>query len=193
MSLPHLPAGVPALHSDLLSPITPEVTMKPSPLSLVTLWLFALSATSYASDLQVVVQCPSTVKAGAPLDVQVQIYNETCWEQDISSGMVMMFSNAGQTLGTIKILGPWPKLNRGWTVPAATCQDGYFSSRYGSPGVSVRKTVRIVGAVPRDKSLNTLVEAMYSVTMRSQGSIIGSLIGSVFGESAGSCIVKVVP
>jgi len=83
-----------------------------------------------AGSLRVVVQCPSSVTAGKPLDVTADFYNSTSNDISISQVFAMLEGSASNTLG---LFGPFSR-SLSLTIP--------------SGNDSGNKTIRIIDKVP---------------------------------------------
>jgi hypothetical protein len=94
-------------------------------------------------------QCPSSVNAGFPLNVTVNIENSDCFNSvTMGHAMVSLNGNSNNTLSGMGMWGPYKKTFSSWTLPAATCLPNFTSSKSS-------KSIQVISAVPSSLA-NTL-------------------------------------
>jgi hypothetical protein len=133
-----------------------------------------------ASDLEVTLTCPNTVKAGSLLNVKAVIKNNNCTSAVVFSRTYAgMTGNPGTTLSGYGIWGPVVRtLSAQVAILKATCNE------YGdvvTPGIKTLTSVRVIDTVP-----GTLAGKLADVYW-------GGISAGGKTETQGVCVVEVIP
>lgn len=132
---------------------------------LVVLFVFGIAHLSYAGDLKLEVSCPAKVAPGNPLDVSVQVINETTQAVFIRNVGTGIIGNPSDGNGLPFVYGPW-------NVPV---------NANILPGISGPFTIRITAAV--DASLNGTIAGATVMAFDAKGWSVGG----------GGCAVAIEP
>jgi len=146
---------------------------------LVFLLLLFSVAAAEAGDFDVELTCPASVAAGTPLSADVKLINNDCYQRVVVDRAVAgIGGNAGGSLGSMGIWGPFNRNISATIVPKATCDQW---GNVITPGKKSLPAFNIVDSVPSSLA-GTAAMAVFEVITQT-----GDGIG---GES---CLVEVTP
>lgn len=147
-----------------------------SKVALALVGILACAGSAFAEvELDIQLSCPTTVKAGYPINVTVKPYNYGTTAAYISRYMAIFVANtSSNTLGGTALYGPFAKTITARTVPARN------NTNY-TPGTLTAFSVPVGVNAP-------------AAAVGKMGMVVVNFINSIGQELAGeSCMVQVIP